>query len=142
MERLRADRSLLPSAIEEMLRYYSPAHVTQTRHVVTACTVGGTRLDRGDKIVPLVGAANRDENAFEDASSFNIGREPNKHVAFGVGPHFCIGAHLSRVEGRIAFGALFDRVSALTLGVDRHALRWTSGSGGLRGLQSLPVVVH
>ena len=142
MERLRADPSLLPSAVEEMLRFYSPAHVTQTRHVVAECTVGGKALRRGDKLVPLVGAANRDEQAFEGASRFDIGRDPNKHVAFGIGPHFCIGAHLSRVEGRIAFGALLERFPKLELAVDRSALQWTTGNGGLRGLRTLPVVVH
>ena len=142
LERLRADRSLIPSAVEEMLRYYSPAHVTQTRHVAAPCTVGGRLLQRGEKIVPLVGAANRDEAAFEQADRFDVGRAPNKHVAFGAGPHFCIGAHLSRVEGRIAFGALLDRYPSLQLGVDRETLHWTSGNGGLRGVQSLPVVAH
>ena len=142
LERLRADRSLLPSAVEEMLRYYSPAHVTQTRHVVVSCEVGGKELRRGEKIVPLVGAANRDESAFGQAATFDVGREPNKHVAFGVGPHFCIGAHLSRVEGRIAFGALLDRFPRFELAIERDQLRWTSGNGGLRGLASLPLLAN
>lgn len=142
LERLRADRTLVPSAVEEMLRYYSPAHVTQTRYVVEACTVGGHTLQRGDRIVPLVAAANRDEETFPEASRFDVGRDPNKHLAFGAGPHFCIGAHLSRIEGRIAFGALLDRFVRLELAVERSELRWTTGNGGLRGLQTLPVAVH
>ena len=69
------------------------------------------------------------------------GRNPNKHLAFGAGPHFCIGAHLSRVEGRIAFGVLLDRFTNLRLAVDRRELRWRRGIGALRGLEALPVVV-
>ena len=139
LERLRADRTFLSSAVEEMLRYYSPAHVTQTRHVVKSCVVGGRELRRGEKIVPLVGAANRDEAAFPQAATFDVGRDPNKHVAFGAGPHFCIGAHLSRVEGRIAFAALLDHFPRLELAVNRDQLRWTTGNGGLRGLAALPI---
>ena len=124
-----------------MLRYYSPAHTTQRRHVVQSCSIGSLDLKQGDVLAPLVGAANRDERAFENAEKFDVGRTPNKHLAFGAGPHFCIGAHLSRLEGRIAFGALLDRFTNFRLAIDRGELRWRSGIGALRGLEALPIVV-
>ena len=141
MARLRANPALLTDAVEEMLRYYSPAHTTQRRHVVQSCSIGSLDLKQGDVLAPLVGAANRDERAFENAEKFDVGRTPNKHLAFGAGPHFCIGAHLSRLEGRIAFGALLDRFTNFRLAIDRGELRWRSGIGALRGLEALPIVV-
>jgi cytochrome P450 len=138
---LRANPSLLADAVEEMLRYYSPAHTTQRRHVAKSCSIGSVDLKKGDVLAPLVGAANRDERAFENAGTFNVRRTPNKHLAFGAGPHFCIGAHLSRLEGRIAFGALLNRFTNFRLAIDRSKLRWRSGIGALRGLEALPIVV-
>ena len=73
LERVRADATLLPSAVEEMLRYYSPAHVTQRRHVAEPCSVGGMELRQGEVLAPLVAAANRDEEAFEKAGTFDVG---------------------------------------------------------------------
>jgi cytochrome P450 len=139
--RLREDPSLVPTAIEEMLRYDSPAQLSATRYVATRCEVGGMVLERGDKIVPLLGAANRDGRAFAEPDAFDVGRSPNRHVAFGAGPHFCVGAHLSRFEGRIAFTRLIERHPNLRLAVGREALRWRQNGSGLRGLEALPVRV-
>ncbi|MEM9457963.1 MAG: cytochrome P450 [Myxococcota bacterium] len=139
LERLRDDPSRIPSAIEEMLRYDSPAQFPATRFVAQTCTLGSARLEPGDKILPLLGAANRDPRAFEDPDAFDIGRAPNRHVAFGAGPHFCIGAHLSRFEGRIAFSRLLERFASLELAVDRPRLQWRTKVSGLRGLKALPV---
>lgn len=140
-ERLRDDPSLLPSAIEEMLRYDSPAHFPAARFVAQTCELGTARLEPGDKVLPLLGAANRDPRAFDDPDTFDIGRAPNRHVAFGAGPHFCIGAHLSRFEGRIAFSRLLERFAGLELAVDRDRLQWRTNASGLRGLTALPVRV-
>ncbi|PRQ00443.1 cytochrome P450 family protein [Enhygromyxa salina] len=137
--RLRDDPSLVPSAIEEMLRFDSPAHFSATRYVAERCEVGGMVLERGDKILPMLGAANRDGRAFDEPDAFDVGREPNRHVAFGAGPHFCIGAHLSRFEGRIALTRLVQRCPGLRLAVGRDALRWRQNNSGLRGLTALPV---
>lgn len=141
LARLRQDPSLVPSAIEEILRFDSPAHFPATRYVAEPCEIGGVALARGDKILPLLGAANRDAHAFSDPDVFDVGRDPNRHVAFGAGPHFCIGAHLSRFEGRIAFTRLIERFPNLRLAVGRDELRWRKNGSGLRGLAALPVRV-
>lgn len=140
-EQLKADHSLVPSAIEEMLRYYSPAQMIQIRHVAEPCHLGGVDLAKGDMLVPMVGSANRDRTIFENPDAFEIQRKPNKHLAFGVGVHFCIGAQLSRVEGRIALTAMLEKFKHIQLAVDPDSLKWRAGQGGLRGLQSLPVQV-
>ena len=137
--RLREQPAGVPAAIEEMLRYDSPAHFPATRYVATRCELGGWVLERGDKILPLLGSANRDGRAFDEPDSFDVGREPNRHVAFGAGPHFCVGAHLSRFEGRIAFTRLLERCPRLRLAVGRESLRWRQNNSGLRGLVALPV---
>jgi cytochrome P450 len=141
LDRLRQDPRLVPSAIEEILRFDSPAHFPSTRYVAERCELGGKLLERGDKVLPLLSAANRDAHAFRDPDVFDVGRDPNRHVAFGAGPHFCIGAHLSRVEGRIAFTRLIERFPTLRLGVERERLRWRKNGSGLRGLAALPVRV-
>ncbi|MCB9764458.1 MAG: cytochrome P450 [Alphaproteobacteria bacterium] len=140
--RLQADHSLVQPAIEEMLRFYSPAIQTAPRYIAEDCTLRGTEVKRGDRVIPLVSAANRDPQAFDDPDAFDIGRSPNKHLAFGGGPHFCIGAHLSRLEGRIAFQAVLDHFDTMALAVDRSAVKWRENTPGLRGLQTLPVVFH
>lgn len=141
LERLRDDPSLVPSAIEEMLRYDSPAHQPALRYVTEELQLEQTRLRPGDKVLPLLAAANRDPRVFDDPDAFDVGRTPNRHLAFGAGPHFCIGAHLSRFEGRIAFTRLLERFPTLRLAVDRSALQWRGNGSGLRGLTSLPVRV-
>lgn len=140
-ERVQAEPQLVPEAVEEMLRYYSPAHITNTRHVAEPFAFGTTQLDVGDKVIPLVGAANRDADVFTQAEQFDATRNPNKHLAFGAGPHFCIGAHLSRVEGRIAFQEMLSMFSSMELAVEPDTLKWRGASGGLRGLETLPVRV-
>ncbi len=141
MARLRAEPELVPVAVEEMLRYYSPAHFTQIRHVAEPATFGETTLEVGSKIMPMVGAANRDATVFDHADQFDVGRSPNKHIGFGAGVHFCLGAHLSRVEGRIAFQAMLEEFPRLELAVEPSELVWRGAAGGLRGLETLPVRV-
>ena len=136
-ERLRAEPSLIPTAVEEMLRFSSPAQVIQVRHVVEDCELGGHALKTGDVLVPLVGAANRDPAAFDQPARFDVGRSPNKHLAFGGGPHFCLGAHLSRIEGALAFERIVERLPRLVLDVEPSAIRWRTGA--LHGLTALPV---
>lgn len=139
-ERLRADPSLVPTAIEEMLRYESPAQQTGLRCVAEDGEIGGMPVKRGDWVVPLLGAANRDERVFDEPEVFDVGRQPNRHIAFGLGRHFCLGAPLTRVEARIAFTAFVERFSSVRLAIPRSQVRWNK-SPSLRGLASLPVTV-
>jgi cytochrome P450 len=109
---LRDDRSLLPSATEEILRWASST--TYNRRTATVDTeIGGQHVAAGDKVTLWWGSANYDERAFPDPSTFDIRREPNRHLAFGHGGHFCLGAHLARVEIRLVLDALLDRVDRL-----------------------------
>jgi cholest-4-en-3-one 26-monooxygenase len=108
--RLRADRSLVPTAVEEMLRHVSPVNYfrrTATRH----CELAGARIAAGDKVTLWYSAANRDERRFVDPDRFDVGRRPNDHIAFGGhGPHFCIGARLARRQVTIVVEELLDHL--------------------------------
>jgi cytochrome P450 len=113
--RLRADRALLPGAIEEMLRVVSP--VVHMRRTASADTeLGGCTIRAGDKVVLWYGSANRDEAVFRDPERFDIGRSPNEHLAFGGGGvHYCLGANLARIEIRALFEQVLDRLGGLEL---------------------------
>jgi len=113
--RLRADRSLLPTAIEEMLRFVSP--VIHMRRTASADTeLGGQRIRAGDKVVLWYGSANRDDEIFPSPDRFDVARSPNEHVAFGGGGvHYCLGANLARVEIHALFERILDRLSGLEL---------------------------
>jgi cytochrome P450 len=109
--RLRADRSLVPSAVEEMLRW-SPPVVSFMRTATRPTEVRGVAIDEGDPVLMLFASANRDEDVFgPSASTFDVGRDPNPHLAFGQGNHFCLGAALARLEGRVVLEELLDRFS-------------------------------
>ncbi|WP_250037848.1 cytochrome P450 [Paractinoplanes maris] len=105
LARLRADRSLLPAAAEEMIRYDSPLHLF-ARTTASDVTVAGVRVPAGTPIAALLGAANRDPAVFTAPDSFDVGRDPNPHLGFGAGRHFCLGAPLARIELRAALEAL------------------------------------
>ena len=107
--RLADDPGLIPTAIEEMVRYESPLQRGLLRCSTTPTMIGGRAIGAGDEIVVLLGAANRDPDVFHDAASFRIDRHPNPHIAFGGGPHFCLGAKLARTEARIGFERLLKR---------------------------------
>jgi len=113
-EQLRGDRSVLPTAVEEMLRWASSTPYnrrTATRDVV----FGGRPIKAGDKVTLWWASANRDESAFTDPYTFDVTRNPNPHLAFGRGGHFCLGAALARMEMRVIFDVLLDRVARATL---------------------------
>jgi cytochrome P450 len=135
LERLRAEPGLIGSAVEELLRFDSP--VQRTARITNAeVVVGGKTLPAGAFVVTAIGAANRDPRHFPDPDRLDIGRTENRHIAFGFGIHFCLGAPLARVEGQLALGALMRRMPKLRLG--DADLEWRESST-LRGLKALPV---
>ncbi|WP_163513054.1 cytochrome P450 family protein [Fodinicola acaciae] len=140
LARLRADRSLVPSAVEEILRYEGPLRMALPRFAVDDFELGGQQIHMGDMVFISTLAANRDSEQFEDAETFDVGRERGPHVAFGHGLHFCLGAPLARLEGRIAFDRLLDHFGDIAFAADPDTLTWRP-SGLLRGLQKLPVMV-
>ena len=109
MEQLRAEPDLVPTAIEEVLRYRSPVQMMY-RHVVADVTLGDRNIRAGQMIMAQIGSANRDEAQFPDADTFDIRRTPNRHIAFGHGIHFCLGAPLARLEAKIALTLLLERL--------------------------------
>jgi cytochrome P450 len=132
--RLLADRSLLPSAVEEMLRWWTP--VMHFRRTATSDTrLSDVDIRAGDKVVVWFSAANRDPEVFEDPDVFDVGRTPNDHLTFGHGPHFCLGAHLARVQLRAMFGAVLDLLGEVSLAGEPVRLR----SNFQNGLKSLPI---
>jgi cholest-4-en-3-one 26-monooxygenase len=118
-EALRDDRSLLPVAVEEMLRWVSPIK-NMARTATADVELAGRSIRQGDKLLLLYPSANRDEDVFPDASTFDIRRTPNEHVAFGFGTHFCLGASLARLELRVVFEQLLSRLPDLALADGRE----------------------
>ncbi len=114
-ERLRATPSLAEGAVEEMLRYDAPVQRATFRWTVAATDVAGVAIGEGASVAVVIGSANRDGEAFADPDRFDIGRTPNRHLAFGRGIHFCLGAPLARLEGRLAFAALTRRWAGATV---------------------------
>lgn len=110
--RLRADPALLPTAIEEMLRYEGPIQLNN-RRLVAPMQIGGVALEPGTSITIAIGAANRDPRQFPDPERFDVGRKPNRHVAFGHGDHACSGMNVARMEARIAFSRLLARFARI-----------------------------
>jgi amino acid adenylation domain-containing protein len=135
MERLRNDFSLIPSAVEEMLRYESPSQHT-ARMCPSDREMGGKLIQKRQAVIAVMAAANRDPERFPDPDRFDITRKDNRHLAFGYAAHFCFGAPLARVEGQVVFEALLRRLSDITLMPE--PIEWRSNLG-LRGLKSLRV---
>jgi cytochrome P450 PksS len=138
MERMRSEPALLKSAVEELLRYDGPLETATERYARQDVAIAGTTIPRGALTYPVLASANRDERQFPDPDALDLAREPNRHLAFGLGIHYCLGAPLARLEGQIAFETLLRRVPNLRLAVPPDALRWRRGLV-LRGLESLPV---
>jgi len=137
-QRLQADPGLIGSAIEELLRYDSPVQAA-FRRATDDFELGGQHIRQGDHLLLLLGAANRDPEQFPNPDQLDLGRRDNRHVAFGLGPHFCLGAAIARLEGQIALQTLFTRFPNTQLGTGR--LTWRPNVL-FRGLESLPVVIR
>ncbi len=120
---LRTDPSLIPGAVEEMLRFDSPVENT-VRWALEEVEIGGKTIPRGALVLVSLAAANRDPDVFADPDIFLITRAPNKHIAFGQGIHYCLGAALARLEGEIAISALVQHFPEMQLAVDPDSLEW------------------
>ncbi len=138
-ELLQKHDRLAEPAVEELLRYTSPVDFATPRIAREDIILSGIRIPKGAFVLPALISANRDEAQFANADILDITRDPNRHVAFGMGAHFCLGAPLARLEGQIALPTLFRRFPTLHLATDPKALRWRKGLL-LRGLHELPVV--
>ncbi len=134
-QRLRDDRTLLPTAADEMLRFVSPV-MNFRRTAMTDAELSNTKIAEGDKVVFYHCSGNRDEDVFTDPDTFDIGRDPNPHIAFGGGgPHFCLGANLARMEIRVMFEHLLDRLPDIHQAGDMERLQ----SQFINGVKHLPV---
>jgi cytochrome P450 len=138
LARLRADRSLIPAFLEEVLRYEPPAQAAP-RMATQEVEVGGVKLPKGAPLLAMLGSANRDEAYFPDGDRFAMDRTGPKNLSFGHGVHFCLGAQLARMEGRLALEALLDRVGRLERGPEPMTWHRTLV---VRGPGSVPVVLH
>jgi cytochrome P450 len=114
LQALRNDPSLIPAAVEEILRWFNPLHYFR-RTATEDVELGGKRIAKGDKVAMYYTSANRDEAVFDDPQLFDITRSPNPQLSFGIGEHFCLGVHLARLEGRIFFEELLARFSKIEI---------------------------
>ena len=137
---LEEDWSRANLAVEEFLRFVSPVQFTKPRFVSRDIELGGVQLKKGDKIMPMLAAANLDPQANPQPQTLDLARKPNRHLAFGTGIHFCLGHQLARIEGACALKALFGRWPKLKLAVDESQIRWRKRPG-LRAIAYLPVTV-
>ncbi len=138
LARLRADPDLIPAAIEELLRFNGPVHTPAPRFAREDLELAGQRIRRGDLVLVALGSVNHDEAAFTDPESLDIARALSRHIAFGQGAHFCLGAPLARLEGDIALRTLLRRMPDLRLAAARDSIEWR-GDVSLRGVTALPV---
>ncbi|MBD2891926.1 cytochrome P450 [Actinomadura sp. RB99] len=136
--RLRADRSLVRTAADEIVRWVTPVNLFR-RTAVRDTELGGRKISAGDKVVVFYSSANRDGAVFADPYAFDVGRDPNPHLGFGGGgPHFCLGSHLARLELSVLFETLLDTVPNIELGGNVRRLR----SSFINGIKEMPVRVR
>ncbi len=138
LARLRSDPALMDAAIEELLRFYSPVEMATERYAREDLSIEGVRIPKGGVVFAVLASANRDERQFDRPDELDLARSPNKHLAFGRGIHYCLGAPLARLEGRIAIETLLRRAPETRLDIEVEKLRWKKGLI-LRGLREMPV---
>jgi cytochrome P450 len=140
LQRLREDPSLIKPAIEELLRYDGPVETSTERFAREDVRIGGTVIPRGEMVLVVIASADHDPERFPEPDALDIARADNKHLAFGKGIHFCLGAPLARMEGQIAINTLLRRMPDLRLKDSPESLDWRPGLV-LRGLKRLPVSI-
>jgi cytochrome P450 len=138
LDRLRYEPDLTPSAVEELLRFVSPVQMTKPRFPVEDLEIEGITVRKGQTLMALLASANADPKAFDDPETLDLGRENNRHLAFGGGPHFCLGAWLARTEMEVLLRRLVERAPALAIAVPENELLWTERIG-IRALKTLPL---
>jgi cytochrome P450 len=138
LEKLKADLSLVPAAVEELLRFNGPATIAGPRYATEDIELAGQQIKRGDVIFPILLSANHDERQFTQPEELEIARTLERHLAFGHGIHTCLGAPLARLEGSIAFSTLLRRMPNLRLSVPRENITWHFALNS-RSLAALPV---
>jgi cytochrome P450 len=136
--RLRSEPELMKSAVEELVRFTPPVLLATSRYAREDLEIAGQPIPRGELIHAALGSANHDESQFENPENLILDRANNKHLGFGMGMHYCVGAPLARLEASIAFRVLFERLPNLRLAVQSKDLRWNSGLV-TRNIKSLPV---
>ena len=139
LARLREEPDLVGHAVEELLRLGAPVDVATERYAREDVEVAGVTIPRGSLVLVALGSANADGAHFPDPDRLDVTRADSRHLAFGMGPHYCLGAPLARLEGRVAIEALIHRFPDLRLAVPAERLRWRAGVS-LRGLTALPVI--
>jgi cytochrome P450 len=137
-ERLRAEPDLIDPAVEELLRFAGPVEMSTPRFAREDLEIAGAVIPRGAQVFGVITSANRDESRFEDAACLDLGRARNRHLTFGEGGHYCVGAALARMEARVALPLLLDRFPRLALAEPSRPQRWRANPI-LRGLKSLRV---
>lgn len=138
LDRLRTEPELMKSAVEELVRYTPPVLFATTRYAREDIVIAGTRIPKGESVLAALGSANHDESKFESPETLILDRQNNKHVGFGSGMHYCLGAPLARLESSIAFQVLFERLPNIRLAVNPENLRWNSNLI-TRGAKAIPV---
>jgi cytochrome P450 len=138
MARLRENPDLIGTAVEELLRFTTPVPCGAARIALEDVEVGDVIIPKGSSVLGMIISANRDEAVFDRGEELDLGREPNRHISFAFGAHYCLGSQLARLEGRIAIGALVQRFPGMRLVVPRDELRYKS-TQSLRGLRELPL---
>ncbi len=137
IEKLRHNPSLIESAVEELLRFDGPLETATERYALEDVLISGSTIPRGALVYVVIASANRDERQFENPDTLDITRQNNRHLAFGQGIHYCLGAPLARLETQIAINGILRRFPHLRLAMPITKLRWKKGLV-LRGLESLP----
>ncbi|MFJ7747902.1 cytochrome P450 [Peribacillus sp. NPDC097295] len=138
LEMLKTDLTLVPSAVEELLRFNGPSTIVGPRFAKEDTLLGGQQIKKGDLLLVMVKAANRDEKVFTDSEDLDIKRKIDRHLAFGHGLHVCLGSPLARIEGDIAFTTLLKRMPNLRLSIPKEKVEWQFSLSS-QSLDSLPV---
>jgi cytochrome P450 PksS len=141
LARLREEPAIGECAVEELLRFTTPVPYGVTRTMLDDIEISGVRIPKGSGVIGMIISANRDEEIFDRPETLDLGRDPNRHISFAFGNHYCLGSQLARMEGRMALQAFVSRFDQIELAVPRDALRWKA-TESLRGLRHLPLRVR